>query len=810
MQREQYPNPWEYRDRYVGAPAEFTPVVVPHDAVLGSDRVDDPAQLASGYFRGGAWEYRTRFVAPEEWRDRHVALEFEAIHRSAAIFVNGNLAVRRYSGATAIVVSLDQYLRYGVENEIVVEARADRDARWYTGGGIIRPVHISTAPRVHIPLDGVTVTTPEHDSDASVVQVVTVVQNLEPFPVLRRLETRIVGPGGDVVGVDRTRVSVPAAGTTEVSQRMLVLAPSRWSVDTPDLYSVQSELRPSEGDDNRQVDQSDVRFGIRSLQLDALRGLRINGKPVNLRGACIHADNGVIGAATFDSAEERRVSILKSAGFNAIRSAHQPISRAMLDACDRLGVLVMDELTDMWTKSKSPEDGSDDFIDGWERDLEAMVVKDRNHPSVIIYSIGNEVPEAATRTGNELTRALSAATRRLDPTRYVTAAVNGALFVMQGAPELEPELLGGASFEDVDAINGERMSLEDRMSALAVTAAVSEITEEAYGALDIAGMNYQDSRYDLDRGLYPNRVIVGTETFPTHIDRLWGLVTAYPHVIGDFTWTGWDYLGEPGLGRMHYRDDPSGGQALGNYPFLVSGAGDIDITGERRPASYFREIVFGLRAEPYIAVRRPQTRGKEMMPAPWSWTDSIPSWTWTDVGTEPMEVEVYSDATEVELLVDGRSVGRQPAGPDHRYRAVFAVEYAAGTLEAVAIRDGVAAERTALRSAGPDRVLALSAERTSIAADGRDLGFVSVELVDADGVRATDADLEVRLQVEGPGVLQGFGSAVFATEESFADDSHTLHDGRALAVIRPTGPGTITVTASAAGRAEARLEITVG
>ena len=807
MKREPYPHPWMHRNRYAAEPSDFVPVALPHDAVLGLGRVDDPAHMASGYFTGGAWEYRTRFTAPEDWRGRHVVLEFEAVYRSAAVFVNGDLAARQPSGTTAIVVDLDRYLRFGAENDIVVEARADRDARWYTGGGITRPVHLAVGPRVHVPLDGIVVTTPEHDSDASLVHVVTTVCNPEPVPAVRRLETSILNPSGQVVGIDSTRVSVPAGGSAEVSQRILVMAPQRWSVETPDLYRVESTLR---SDDDDQVDRSEVQFGIRSLQLDAARGLRINGEPVNLRGACVHADNGVIGGATFDRAEERRVETLKSAGFNAIRSAHQPLSRAMLDACDRLGMLVMDELTDMWTMSKSPEDGADVFLDRWQHDLEAMVSKDRNHPSVIIYSIGNEIPEAATRTGAELTRSMTAATRRLDPTRYVTAAVNGALFVMPGHVDIEPELLGGASLDAVEEINARKESLQSWMSALATTEAVTALTEEAYGGPDIAGMNYQDSRYALDHELFPNRVIVGSETFPTHIDRLWALVREHPHVIGDFTWTGWDYLGEPGLGRMHYRDDPAESGPLGAYPFLTSGAGDIDITGERRPASYYREIVFGLRREPYIAVRRPHTRGKTMKSAPWSWTDSISSWTWSDVGTEPLEVEVYSDAAEVELLLDGRSLGRLPTGPEHRYRALFAVEYAPGQLEAAAIRDGVAAERTALQTAGSDRRLTLTAERAELSSDGRDVAFVVVELVDAAGVRASDGDVEVEVRVDGPGVLQGFGSAVMSTTESFADARHTLHDGRALAVIRPTGSGSITVTATAPGLTSASVDIVAG
>lgn len=273
MHRETYSQSWEYRDLTGEIPGDPRSVAVPHDAVLGVMRVSDYRQMASGYFPGGKWEYRTRIFAPEHWRDRHVVLEFEAVHRSAVVFVNGDLAVRQPSGSTSLVVELDAFVRYGVENEIVVEARADRDARWYTGGGIIRPAHLAVGPRVHMPLDGVVVTTPEHDAEASLVQILTTVRNLDPVPVVRWLETSILSPSDDVVGVDRTRVSVPAGGETEVSQRVLVEAPRRWSVDAPALYRATS-LLTSGAEDEAQTDRSDVVFGIRSLHLDARRGLR--------------------------------------------------------------------------------------------------------------------------------------------------------------------------------------------------------------------------------------------------------------------------------------------------------------------------------------------------------------------------------------------------------------------------------------------------------------------------------------------------------------------------------------------------------
>lgn len=803
MQRQRYPYPWEWRTITAHGPSPARPVVVPHDAVLGVERVDDPALTATGYVPGGTWEYRSRFEAPPDWQQRHVVLELEAVYRSPAVSLNGDLLARRPSGTAALTVPLDGALRYGAPNELTVEARADRDARWYTGGGILRPVHLAVGPRVHVPLDGVVVTVPESDDETALVQVVTTVRNLEPRPAMRRLRTTVVGPDGEVVAADTTRVTVPANESREVSQRMLVAEPRRWSPAHPDLHTVESVLATDTGDE---VDERRVVVGIRTLQLDARRGLRIDGVPVDLRGACVHADNGVIGGVVLDDAEERRVTILKEAGFNAIRSAHQPMSRAMLDACDRLGMLVMDELTDVWTRAKRPEDGSSTFTEWWQRDLEDMVRKDRNHPSVIMYSIGNEIPEAGTRTGAELSRRLAARTRRLDPTRYVTAGVNGALLVMDGAVPVDPELLGGASLEEVEEINGFMMQLADRMNALGVSDAVTALTEEAYGALDVAGMNYLESRYEHDRTAFPHRVIVGSETFPTRIDVLWNLVRSLPHVIGDFTWTGWDYLGEPGLGRPRYRDEPPGTPPLAPYPWLLSGAGDIDITGERRPASYYREIVYGLRREPFLAVRRPEIYGREAAPAPWSWTDCLPSWTWPVAPGTPLEVEVYADAPEVEVLLGGRTLGRYPTGPEHRYRALVEVGYQPGAIEAVAIRDGVPAERARLVTASGPRGLRVHPDRTRL--DGPDaLAFLTIEVTDDEGVRATDADDEVTLRVEGPAALQGFGSAAPRTLESFTDDRHRLFDGRALAVVRAGGSGDVRVVASAPGYAEVSTEL---
>jgi beta-galactosidase len=555
-------------------------------------------------------------------------------------------------------------------------------------------------------------------------------------------------------------------------------------------------------DDDEVIDDEATTFGIRSLSLDPVRGLRLNGEPVLLRGACVHHDNGPLGAATVDRAEERRVELLRAAGFNAIRSAHNPLSKAMLEACDRLGMLVMDEAFDMWERPKSDHDYALRFSEWWQRDVEAMVRKDINHPSVILYSIGNEIPEAGTRVGSRQGRALAETIRRLDPSRYVTEAVTG---ILMGGPEMFEEigaLLAERDAEGEPAPTASTADVAERLNMLITAPSVARNAAETFSYLDVAGYNYMEPRYASDGETCPQRVVVGSETYPAAIDTGWAEVRALPHVIGDFTWTGWDYLGEAGIGRTVYRDvgaEAPPGAFHGEYPWRAAWCGDVDITGHRRPQSYYREIVFGLRTDPFIAVLRPEHHGKVAASTPWAWSDSVASWSWDGHEDAPTVVEVYADADEVELLVNGRSLGTRPAGPAVRYRAAFETPYEPGELEAVARRGGEPIGHASLRSAAGTVLLAVEADRKAIRAHPLDLAFVSLTLVDGQGVLYRSADRPVTVSVDGPGVLQALGSANPCTEEGFGDATCSTFDGRALAVVRPTGAGRIVVTVTAEG-----------
>ena len=704
------------------------------------------------------------------------------------------------TGTRSSAIDAGRFLRFGQDNEIRVEARANQDSRWYTGAGIYRDTWLLAGGPVRIGTDGVRVTTPDIDSERAVVEVATRVENDSIAIRTVGIVTEIRDAAGSVVASDRSQVSLLPGEPATVRQRLYVRRPALWGPESPALYGVRVTLT----DEHGEIDAETVIFGIRSLRLDPERGLRINGETVKLRGACVHHDNGVLGAATFPRAEERRVQILKDAGFNAIRMSHHPMSKAMLDACDRLGVLVMDEAFDLWTSAKSDFDYSLNFPQWWERDIEAMVAKDVNHPSVVLYSIGNEIPETGSPAGAAWGRKLAEKVRALDSTRYVTNAVNGMVAVIGDLAAIQSQAREGAG------VNAVMADASEMLNAISSSDLVTRRTAESLSVLDIAGINYAEARYSLDKDLFPNRITVGSETFPTRIDGNWRLVKQYSNVIGDFTWTGWDYVGEAGIGRPQYAAaDGTRPSFTGPYPYLLADCGDIDITGHRRPASYYRQIVFGLRAQPYLAVQRPEHHGKTFTGSPWAWSDSISSWTWPGFEGSPVTVEVYSDADEVELLVNGRSLGRKAAGDSHRFRAEFEAVYEPGELLAVAYTGGMETGRHALQSADGPVLLRAEADRQLISADGGDLAYVTFTLTDLAGTCCTGSDRLVRAEVSGQGVLLGFGSADPSTEERFDATERRTYDGRALAVLRPTGPGKIGLIASAPGCEPAEIMVTV-
>ncbi|MBI4899368.1 MAG: glycoside hydrolase family 2 protein [Actinobacteria bacterium] len=772
-----------------GVSAAAIPVRLPHDAMRDAERRPDaPSKGASAYYPPVDVTYLNTFDVPESWAEKVVSLEIQGAYAHAMVFVNDELAGNRANGYARFFVDLTPYLKVGEENGLRVETRSGQDSRWYSGAGLYRPVVLHVNDLVDLTPDGVRITTIRVEDDHAVVEVATSVRNAGHTTATRTVTTVVRDAGGAEVEGDVTPITLPPGQTSVVRQRLYVQAPALWSVDRPNLYEAQVDAGG---------DAVVERFGIRTVTADPRKGLRINGEPVLMRGACIHHDNGPLGSAAIGRAEERRVELLKAAGFNAIRSAHNPVSVAMLDACDRLGMLVMDELTDMWGRGKTVHDYALDFPLWWAEDLSALVSKDYNHPSVVLYSLGNEIAEVGTPHGAVLARAMAETVRVLDPTRLVTNGVNMALAVMDELAEgvLLNEALGG----------------DQAMDQLAMGESATRRTAESHSVLDVVGLNYAEGRYDLDRELFGHRVIVGSETFPSQIGRLWPMVVASPDVIGDFTWTGWDYLGEAGIGATAYQEDVDAVPGFEReFPFLTGWCGDLDITGFRRPVSYYREIVFGLRSEPYIAVRRPERHDHAITyQSPWAWSDSVSSWTWPGFEGRPVTVEVYADADEVALLVDGTEIARADVGVAKPKLAELETTYRPGELTAVTYRKGREHGRSTLRTVPLDSLrLTATADRTVLLDNDADLSYIAVELL-GDGMLATGADRPVTVSVTGSGRLEGMCSANPKTLERFSDPTWRTFDGRALAVVRPTGAGTISVTCSAEGLAPVTVHLTV-
>jgi beta-galactosidase len=571
-------------------------------------------------------------------------------------------------------------------------------------------------------------------------------------------------------------------------------------VDEPNLYTLFSEvlIKGSDSGSIQVVDTERTTFGIRSIAVDAKSGFRLNGKPMKLRGGCVHHDNGPLGAASYDRAEERKVELLKGSGFNAIRCAHNPPAPALLDACDRLGMLVIDESFDCWRTGKVANDYHLFFEKYWQEDTESMVKRDRNHPSVILWSIGNEIPErVGISDGYAWARKQADFIRQLDPTRWITSAV----------PAPWEHLLEDPDFDFVDLLDAERTISPQMIPTDPAEDHGGNATRPFCEALDVVGSNYSYYRYEFERKHFPERVIVGTETSPYRSYDTWKETERQPHVIGDFVWTAWDYMGESGIGKVDF-DTLVPFFLVNQWPFHLANCGDIDICGAKRPQSYYRDLMWGVRSTPYIGVLDPELHGKKLKFTSWGWEPVLDSWTFPGAEGKPTKVYVYAVEEEVELVVNGISLGRKPAGEAQKYKAVFEVTYEPGTIEAVGYRDGKGTNRARLSTAGAPAALCASVDRSQIRSEYGDLAYVTVEIVDQNGCVVKWAENEVTLNVSGAGELIAVGTANPVSKELYVGSRRRAWKGSLMAIIRSTGQaGEIVLTASAEGFAPAEIRL---
>ncbi|MFI9411332.1 glycoside hydrolase family 2 TIM barrel-domain containing protein [Nocardia gamkensis] len=763
-------------------------VRLPHDAMIGAARsATAPGGAETGWFTGGTYTYRTTWMPADAVGERRVVLRFEGVQGEAELFVNDRPTDQIRSGYIDSEHDLTEFVREGGEIAIRVEVddRAHPRSRWYPGSGLIRPVRLILTPPVHLTTDGVRVCTRSFEAGTATVDIMVDLHNpgADDLTVTAQLLD-----GVEVVAAGR--VEARTAGTIHLT----VPGVRPWSAEDPYRYrSIVEVVR-----DGKTVDRRQELVGLRTAAVDPRNGLRINGAQVLLRGACVHHDHGILGAAGHRAAELRRVRLLKEAGFNALRSSHHPASRELLDACDEVGMYVLDELTDHWTVSKTRYDRVDRFPRTWREDVERMLAKNRNRPSVILTSLGNEIPEHGTEKGTALTSEIVRFVRERDPERPVTAAVNVFLSVMASMKtgpyrEREDRKVAG---EDTGQAPGSTLAnvLMNKLGVMfdlvARTPRAGRVTRDVFGQLDVAGYNYALGRYRRDTRRHPDRVILGTETLPGDVARAWRLVRTVPSVIGDFVWTGWDYLGESGVGVW------VPGQRFATlakpYPYLLAGPGMFDITGRPDTSLRLAQAAWDELIAPAVAVRPLDRAGRPVARVSWRSTDAVESWSWRGCAGRTAEIEVYSADEQVKLILNGHSLGRRRP---KRFVARYRTPYEPGVLVAVGYRGGRETGRSELRSSSGDLALQVVPESTRLVADGADLAFVAVRVADADGVVEMLADTAVTLEVEGPAELVGFGSADPAPTGSYVDAIDRTYRV-ALAVLRSTGDeGSVRVVA---------------
>lgn len=798
-------------------------VTLPHDASVEKERNPQEDGSGNGYFREETIHYTKEFSLDAADVDKNIWLEFEGVYQNAYVYINNAFAGKCPYGYGNFYIDATKYVHFDKKNNIkVVVKNGVPSGRWYTGGGIYRDVNLMIADRMHLIPDGAHLAVVDVEEAQAAVRVESVIEYTGTGIRDIMLCTQLLDADGVVVAEDSMPVTIEEHSQNTYRQKVYVENPKLWDVDTPYLYNYRICIKEAD----RMLDVEEGTFGIRKLQLDTKHGLRINGKVVNLRGGCIHHDNGVTGTAEFAHAAEFRVKRLKEAGYNAIRSSHYPMSRKLLAACDKLGMLVMDEFADVWTSTKVDYDYGTHMAEWWEHDVTNLVNKDYNHPCVIMYSIGNEIPETGNKFDVQWGKKLADKIRSLDDSRYVTNSLNLMLSIMdrmgeimagaaaqQGeqnaAADAAQQQSGEEGAEAVEntEINSMMSNMGDMMDMLIGSEIAGKATEEAFAQVDIAGYNYATCRYVQDGDMYPNRIIVGSETYPRDLDKNWELIEKYPYLIGDFSWTAWDYLGEAGIGKITYGES-QGMSFYAPYPEKAAYCGDMNLIGDRRPVSYWREIIWGLRKVPYLAVQPPKHHDDPHNMTNWSMTDAVRSWNWNGYEGKPVTVEVYTDAEEAELIVNGKLVERKKVGETKKYMVLFETVYEPGTLEVVVYSDGSEAGRDVIVTAKDEVKIAASADMAQIPADAGDICYVEISLVDADGNLNPGVDKAVTVSIEGPGVILGFGSADPASEENYFDKTAKAYEGRLRAAVRGNGTaGTITVTLQAEGCEDVKVEI---
>ena len=793
-------------------------VTLPHDAMQLDERSETSAGgVNTGWYEAQDYTYEKTFTLPEDTKEEKIILEFEGVYRKATVYINGEKAAYHSYGYIGFYVDATKYVKFGEENEIRVEVinHDQPNSRWYSGTGIYRPVWLYIVPKKHLRFDSVKITTLDYKEPKIRVEAWPNAAGEVKVEILERSGNKEVSSVGNSALVEVENQSAGNAAENIVAMEILqadgkfsceIAFPGAklWSPEEPNLYA----CRVTFGEDVQEET-----FGIRMVSCTPENGFQINGKRVLLKGGCINHDNGLLGACAYEFAEHRKVRLLLDAGYNAIRSAHNPCSKALLRACDEMGMLVMDEYIDGWYIHKTKYDYADEILDNYRKDLKDMVDKDYNHPSVIMYSTGNEVSETAQKKGIALTKSLTDRLHELDSTRPVSCGINiffnflssmgFGVYSDKKADEAaenakKKKAVGSEFYNTVAGIFGAGF-----MKTGATLYPCDVKTRDAYANMDVAGYNYGIKRYRHDLKKYPKRMILGSETFCADAYQFMQEAKRDKRIIGDFVWAAQDYLGEVGIGAWEYKDYAP--RFDGGCGWVSAGSGRIDLTGKPLGEMTYTRVAFELEDLAIAVVPVDHTKAAHS-PSAWKMTKAMESWSWDGCEGKAAKVEVYTRADHVKLYINGECVGTKK--PKNDCKVFFDTTYHNGEIKAVAFdaNDNVIAEKT-LATAGKETVLRAEPELTRVNAD-TDLCYVRMRYTDENGETKPLTRGRIKLEVEG-GDLLAFGSACPYYPESYQSAETDTYYGEALAIIRPqSGAGKVVVKAqSDLGEAVAEVEI---
>lgn len=812
---------WTFRRGFadsLGALSAVEGIVVnlPHDSMISTKTSPDaPATVDSGYFDGDICNYTKYVMIPKEWMGQKISLNFDGVMMHTTVDINGCRVGEHHYGYTPFRVDITDYVTYGEENRITINTNAglQSSSRWYSGCGLFRGVELCVSDRIHIANDGIYVYTKEVSDDIAFLESEIEISNETLDNHLVEVQVSLVDECSSKICTSSNRVVQINSNKTETAYMPLnLVSPKLWSIDEPNLYLVQVKVIDKGiyrthlcKNEINVCDEESALFGVRTITADVIRGLRINGKTEKLKGGCLHHDNGLLGAVSLYESEARKVKKLKSIGFNAIRTAHNPPSKALVEACDRLGMYIFDEAFDAWGTGKRVGDYSTYFNYTWEEELTAFIKRDRIHPSVIIWSTGNEIPErGGLNNGYTLATKLAKKIKSLDLSRPVS---NGICSFWSGLDDCMAE--GVNQSQNAKDESGE--TTWERM------------TEPFTNGLDIVGYNYMEELYERDHEMFPERVILGSENFPKEIGYRWPMVEALPYVIGDFTWTAWDYLGEAGIGKALYvdEDDVMASKMpweimpdkTSPYPWRTGNDADIDINGNVLAQGAYRSVVWGSSAT-HIYTYHPDFYGKVEKMSMWAFPAVTKNWNYNEYEGKPIDVLVFSNADEVALSVNDKIVEKKMVDKSELLpnSVKFSTKYEKGKVEAISFRDGVEVSRDVIESCDSPCKVRLTPEKKELRADGHDVSYIGVEILDSSDRLIPDAEIQINVSLEGCDnnccEVVAVGSGNPKTDEVYTKPYTKTFRGRAMVIVRSgyeAGNATIKVSSDNLQEVESML-----